>query len=556
MRAHILLAALFVSACVPEIPEGRAACSADGECPSTWVCRREDRGGRCWRTASGIDAGPEQDGGVHDAATFDAGVPVDAARSDTGDDAGPANDASGCTRAADCNDAIACTLDVCDIPSGTCSHTAPDGDHDTHPALCTDASGAMIGDDCDDTRASVFPGAPEICNTDRDDDCDGHGESTDTDVACPWNFCSDATHCDAPQRLAVGDGHTCVLTTTGRLWCWGRNDHGQVGIGSSGASVTTPTLITAVTMGATDVAAGAAHTCALEARGVVCWGSNGDGQVGDGMMSVDRLVPFVVPGSIAWTSITAGDRHNCSYDGTTLRCWGANERGQLGVGDTNVHLSVMTVSGTPIMRPAATGGRHSCYRTTAGGVMCWGHNGAGQIGDATMNNNAVLPTAAMLPMSDATTMGLGDAHTCVWRNSANRFMCWGANARGQLGNASTTDSNVPVLVSNTTGLNPTTATAGISVTAGDEHTCALDASSHVYCWGANDWGQLATGDRVMHTQPISSVLAPPVSVLNSGAFHTCAIAGNDVWCWGHNTDGQVGNGALTDVLTPVIVTPP
>src|SRR5262249_10096724 len=137
----------------------------------------------------------------------------------------------GCMLATDCNDGNGCTIDACDA-TGACTHTMTDADGDGHAIRCT-SGGTMYGDDCDDANGAAHPGAPEICNDDADDDCDGNGELMDDDVACEWLHCNATDDaCDTPASISAGGSHVCIVTGAGHLFCWGQNDLGEIGTGT------------------------------------------------------------------------------------------------------------------------------------------------------------------------------------------------------------------------------------------------------------------------------------------------------------------------------------
>jgi len=150
-------------------------------------------------------------------------------------------------------------------------------------------------------------------------------------------------------QLALGSGHSCALLDTGAVRCWGEGFLGQLGTGSSfpvgdDASPGMPPVD--VNLGgaeATQIAAGAEHTCALLASGAIrCWGRNANGQLGYG--NTDNigdnpgelpLATDVNPGGTA-VQITAGDFHTCALlDTDAVRCWGNSFNGELGYGNTD-----------------------------------------------------------------------------------------------------------------------------------------------------------------------------------------------------------------------------
>ena len=179
--------------------------------------------------------------------------------------------------------------------------------------------------------------------------------------------------------ITAGGTHTCALTTSGAVLCWGANDSGQLGDGTSLQRLT-PTSVTGLGSGVAILAAGGgysgSHTCALTIGGsVLCWGANGSGQLGDGTMT-PRLTPVSVSGLGAGVSaISAGGSHTCALRTTgTVQCWGANESGQLGDGTTTQRLMPTAVSGlsggaTGSARAMTTHARWSREETSSAGAL-------------------------------------------------------------------------------------------------------------------------------------------------------------------------------------------
>ncbi len=134
-------------------------------------------------------------------------------------------------------------------------------------------------------------------------------------------------------RVDTGDYHTCAIRTTGRLYCWGTDFAGQLGDGGTNADQTTPTLVAGGATNWTTVTAGLSHTCARRATGrLYCWGHDESGQLGTSGPNADRTTPAPVAGSATnWTALTTGDDHTCARRATgRLYCWGSDESGQLG----------------------------------------------------------------------------------------------------------------------------------------------------------------------------------------------------------------------------------
>jgi alpha-tubulin suppressor-like RCC1 family protein len=144
--------------------------------------------------------------------------------------------------------------------------------------------------------------------------------------------------------VSGGGAHTCAVLSDGTVRCWGENDFGQLGNGTT-ATATTPVAVAGIAS-AVDVSAGWRHTCALLGDGTVsCWGQNQFRQLGDGT-TTNRTTPVRVSGITSAVSVTAGWwHHSCALlDGSTVRCWGANDWGQFGNGSRTSSSTPVTMS--------------------------------------------------------------------------------------------------------------------------------------------------------------------------------------------------------------------
>jgi alpha-tubulin suppressor-like RCC1 family protein len=343
--------------------------------------------------------------------------------------------------------------------------------------------------------------------------------------------------------------HTCALTPEGGVRCWGSNQFGQLGDGTTDSRLT-PVNVRNLTRGVTAVSGGRNHTCALTTGGgVQCWGGNEFGQLGDGTTET-RLVPVDVMGLTSGVqAISSGYEHTCALTtGGGVKCWGSNEDGQLGDGTTEDRLSPTDVNGlTSGMAAVSAGEVHTCALTTGGGVRCWGSNADGQLGDGTTIDR-LSPVDVSGLAGGVTAVDLGAVHTCALTTGGG-VKCWGANWNGQLGDGATTDRLTPVDVS---GL-----TSGVgAISAGSFHTCAVTTGRGLKCWGDNWLGQLGDGATTDRLTPVDvKGLTSGVAAVSGGGGHTCALtAAGGIKCWGLNEDGQLGDGTQGRTLTPTAVT--
>ncbi|KAG2489240.1 hypothetical protein HYH03_012261 [Edaphochlamys debaryana] len=356
------------------------------------------------------------------------------------------------------------------------------------------------------------------------------------------------------RGIAAGGSHVCVLlellgVTLKEVKCWGRNNVGQLGIGD-----TTPRGLAAFDMGPSlrpapvgsglnpnDIFAGADHNCVMFIDGrFKCWGGNAFGQLGYGNTDNRGDVPNEMGDSLAFVDVGSagppwalglGDGFSCAILAAGVKCWGRNDYGQLGTGD----------------------------RVTRGRLP-------GEMGDA-------LPLVALGAGYSANAVAAGGWHT--------------RNHRGQLGYGDNVDRLQPGNdIDFGPGLYP------VAISAGREHTCAvLEPGRVVKCWGANDRGQLGTGDTVDRASPRPlapvplrpwSVAFPPFAPqspppspplppfsppppplpapppqrieiwqVQPSAYHTCVLADRSfvakLRCWGWNVNGELGIGSRVQV---------
>lgn len=336
--------------------------------------------------------------------------------------------------------------------------------------------------------------------------------------------------------------HTCLITPTSTVQCWGRNSDGQLGDGTQ-LPRSQPTNVSGLT-GAIALALGVEHTCALlQNGGVKCWGNNNAGQLGDGSTTA-RLTPVDVTGlgGVA-AAIAAGDNFTCALLQTGgIKCWGINSVGQLGNGATTPASAPVDVAGLSSGVTALTANTdHSCALLQGGTVKCWGANGSGQLGDgSTTNRTTPVDVSGLSGVSDVNT---GGGHTCALLTDGS-LRCWGANSNGQLGDGSRVAQLQPVVVNGLSGV-------AKAVETGTAHTCALRNDGSVFCWGSNEFNQVGDGTVTPRTAPTAvSGLTANVLSLHVGGYHTCVlVTGNRPLCWGRDNDGQLGLGALVQSLT-------
>lgn len=367
----------------------------------------------------------------------------------------------------------------------------------------------------------------------------------------------------------VGRTGGCAVTMSGNVACWGTGFLGDGTTNASAVPVNVKDTGALAGRAVSQVSVGDGFSCVVTTDGgAFCWGRNTFGQLGDGT-TADRLEPVAVvkPGVLAGkpvTSITAGTDHACFVARGLVAgypsagrgfCWGLNVDGQLGAGVVGGQFSqpqrVVLPGGDRPFWPfhnLSAGARHTCSQVAASdypgfvawSTYCWGDNSLGQLGQGP---GGPTRSATMLPVVfpvmpgyfwDTRSLAVGDNHTCVmpgqgeigWSYNGAMY-CWGSNSHGQLGNGTGGAgqfSGTPVKVAPifTFGLtnpeNMPPPTTGL-VAAGQAHTCAVTMSHAVACWGSEYWGTLGNGVKGTNPPEYPTLFAnKPVAVDTSGVL--------------------------------------
>jgi alpha-tubulin suppressor-like RCC1 family protein len=293
----------------------------------------------------------------------------------------------------------------------------------------------------------------------------------------------------------------------------------------------------------------------------VCLGYATNGQAGIGTKyETEDPAAVTTEGALAGrkvAAITSGGEHTCAVATPgKAYCWGSSTRGQVGSGTTKGSVfdptSVDTsgpLSGKTIVAVTA-GLQHSCALASNGRAYCWGRGTEGQLGDG-RGTNATRPvavdTSGALSGKTLVAIDAGSRHTCAVASDGGLY-CWGRGRDGQLGYGARQNKTTPAVV---TGSG--TQRQYASVSAGMAHTCAVDSTGDVFCWGEGANGRLGTGTTAdLLTPPTAPALdGYGVRSLAAGDYQTCTVTGNrDIYCWGYNREGQLATGDRTNRLTP------
>jgi Regulator of chromosome condensation (RCC1) repeat len=277
--------------------------------------------------------------------------------------------------------------------------------------------------------------------------------------------------------LTAGRDHACALDAGGDVSCWGDNFFGQLGTGDT-SDRATPVATTGLGSGVGAVSAGYRHTCAVTAAGgIKCWGYNQFGRLGDGT-TTDSSTPVDVVGLTSGaTAVAAGNTLTCGLTAGGVKCWGANGSGQLGDGTNTASATPVDVSGLGSGVVAIDAGEvHACALTSAGGVKCWGSNQYGQLGDGTTTSRNT-PVDAVSLTSGVVAISAGWRSTCAL-TSAGGVKCWGYGAN--------VNRTVPTeVIGLASGVAHIATEIGEEFFANDSQNCAVTTAGELKCWAGS-----------------------------------------------------------------------
>jgi alpha-tubulin suppressor-like RCC1 family protein len=368
---------------------------------------------------------------------------------------------------------------------------------------------------------------------------------------------------EALQQVRTGSGYSCGLTTSGAAYCWGSNTEGALGIGTFGCFCDTTKFAkvpVAVSGGLRfkSISLGGGSVIALTSDGTAySWGRNNHGQLGVGD-SVNKNVPTPVATALKFSYVDAGQGEHMmglTSDGTAY-AWGFNPQGGLGDGTVGTpRVTPVPVAGGLHFKAISPGGSNFTIAIgTDGKTYGWGVNDVGELGDSTFTARYLSPVEVAKGYSFASVYA-ASSHVLAL-TAAGELYTWGDNFCGALGDG--TDGGVRRYAKQVTGL-PTIR----MVSGGSWSSVALDINGTAYAWGLNNSGQAGNGTASPNnTCGDGSNPVVPTAVLGGHTFMNIAAGGTHVyalksdgsaWAWGHNTLGELGDGTATNRSTPVLV---
>lgn len=372
--------------------------------------------------------------------------------------------------------------------------------------------------------------------------------------------------------LSTRGATTCGVTTSGDLYCWGANEHGQTGTGSTQGALLVPTLV-AGGHHFRSVTGGRDHTCGMASDGTWCWGGNSRGALGIGIYDYESkpyLTPVKVNASSSFKSIDAngffGNENLVCID-SSLACssqsCALSQDGEAFCWGDSWFISSATpqsINGTKRFSVLSSGIGYASGIDASQMAYCWGQ---------TQTDTSGTPRGGGSPklLSDNLkfqSVSAGYGHTCLIALEGAAY-CTGSNLNGELGAQS--DS---VCRGNPCSAHLLPVQGGhkfqqIAVSVASPslafppygHTCGLTTDGDVYCWGWGTSGQLGNGSTVSSTTPVQITSSLKFVTIAVGELQSCAVAvDGDAYCWGKNGAGRLGNGTTTSSLVPAKVIMP
>jgi alpha-tubulin suppressor-like RCC1 family protein len=330
-------------------------------------------------------------------------------------------------------------------------------------------------------------------------------------------------------QIAAGVAHICLLDIKGEVLCWPSWEP------EAAANFFDAYHVTGLEGDATAIAIGAYHSCALMRAGdVQCWGQNGYGQLGDGT-TTDTTSPIHVHGlPEPVLQLTAGYAHTCALmSGGGVMCWGQNTYGQLGDGtnlDSSTPVAASGLEGEILTIKA--GWSYTCVIDDHGKLTCWGlgpfdpENGGLQISFDT-------PTRLEWLGSTFQALATGVYHLCLVRQDSS------IECRGSIFSPEDPSSSSTFDTSSLTG-------KVRQIAAGADFNCVLTAEGGVKCWGDNYFGQLGDSTFLSNNPVDAMGLTEGVEAIGSGEYIACALMSDGgVKCWGDTSFPMTGEGRVT-----------
>jgi alpha-tubulin suppressor-like RCC1 family protein len=365
----------------------------------------------------------------------------------------------------------------------------------------------------------------------------------------PYAHTIASTMAPPPTWTSVGLGayHSCAIRSDGKAFCWGSGGNGQLGNGADSDSQG-PVEVAGNFVDWEYVEGGMNFTCGLRNGGLAyCWGDNSVGQLGDNTTTA-RNVPAPVSGGLSYKELSVGYFTACGIrtSDDKLECWGKNTEDQFGINSqTNSSIPLESASGDTFAT-VSVGYKHACGTTIAGDTQCWGYGDNGRLANGSLADESVPSTINGGQVFTSLSLGTNN-HSCGFESDGTGY-CWGKNDTGRIGNngGAGVEYLSPVLIDTSWMVGSTTFT---QMSSSGSHNCAISGDGKPYCWGYDNSGELGdSGGNLVKKYPVpvdtSTILgAITFSDIAVGNNHSCGLAtDNELFCWGRDDEGQIGDG--------------
>jgi alpha-tubulin suppressor-like RCC1 family protein len=425
----------------------------------------------------------------------------------------------------------------------------------TNGAICEDVSFTCVEPPCnegekkcntDNTGIKTCESGvwvESLCAVDADEICMGSGENTTcglVSVNSNWIKVS----ADSVQSCGIKE-----VDGANKLYCWGTGSSGRLGNGTLENKLLPTEVNIAENSGWTDISVGGFHACGIKTGKVYCWGKNDRGQIGDSTME-DKDVPTEISGiNSDFVSVEVGGYHSCAIknDGKMF-CWGRGDYGELG-NNANDNLSTpVEISGN--WTSVSLGDRHTCGIKDDGKLYCWGYGLYGRLGVAINDtNDRNIPTEVGGSNSDWVSVYSGYDHNCAIKTTGKMY-CWGHGNDYKLGTETEDNKEIPTEIAGDNW---------VSASIGYYHSCGVKTVNEVnkaFCWGRGASGRLGINSEDNQTSP-TEVSGSGWEYIQSGLSHNCGLqlinTKNVLSCWGSGSNGRLGTGNEDDKWIPTLI---
>ena len=352
--------------------------------------------------------------------------------------------------------------------------------------------------------------------------------------------------------IAMGSDAGCAIVGADRVFCWGRDVHGEIGTSSDAVHQPTPIALPD-SLVYTDITAGSGHVCVLDTAGDIrCWGRGSDGQLGNGVFAGSDLPVLVTrPGGVTFTAVEASERTTCALtDAFEAYCWGAADDGRLGTGGVtavSTPQKVFDTGGAGFQQLAAMFSTF-CALDGFGAAWCWGGGWNGQLGNGGTSNSSI-PAGVAMPGTAFDLIRGGRDHLCALGQDGATY-CWGQAWGWQLGNTVWIDegySTVPIQVVNN-------GEVFVDLALSLNTTCGIRADGSTLCWGGNYYGQFGNGTiDGGGSVPAEGALGLAMERIEFSRDYASACGftqAGEMYCWGEKGDGILADGSLGSTTSP------